>query len=48
MTDDQAIAAEGLQQTIEAAQLRAAANQYRTKLRLHQQLLRDLKTGKKR
>ena len=37
-----------IQEAIEAAQLRAAANQYRTKLRLHQQLLREIKTGKKR
>lgn len=39
---------EGIQEAIEAVQLRAAANQYRTKLRLHQQLLKELKTGKKR
>jgi hypothetical protein len=35
-------AAEGIQAAIEAAQLRAAANQYRLKLRLHQQSLKQL------
>jgi hypothetical protein len=37
---------EGIQQTIEAAQLRAAANQYRLRLRLHQQQLRQIRTGR--
>lgn len=37
-----------LQEAIEAAQLRAAANQYRTKLKLYHQSLKDLRTGKKR
>jgi len=46
MTD--ADSGQDLQELIEAAQLRAAANQYRSKLRRHQQELRDLKTGKKR
>lgn len=39
---------EGIQQAIEAAQLRAAANQYRLKLRLHQQSLRQIKTSPSR
>jgi hypothetical protein len=39
---------EGIQQAIEAAQLRAAANQYRLKLRLHQQQLRQVKNDKRR
>ena len=37
--------AEGIQAAVEAAQLRAAANQYRLKLWQHQQALRQIKTG---
>ena len=36
---------EGIQAAIEAAQLRAAANQYRLKIRQHQQQLRQIKSG---
>ncbi len=43
MTD--ATPSEGIQAAVEAAQLRAAANQYRLKLRQHQQQLRQIKRG---
>jgi hypothetical protein len=46
MTD--ATTGEGIQAAIEAAQLRAAANQYRLKLRQHQQRLRQIKSGDNR
>ena len=49
MTDHTSDTADdGIQEAIEAAQLRAAANKYRLKLRQHQQSLEQVKTGKKR
>jgi hypothetical protein len=39
---------DGIEAAVEAAQIRAAANQYRLKLRQHQQLLKDIRTGDRR
>ena len=46
MTDNDQ--SEGIEATIEAAQLRAAANQFRLKLRQHQQKLREVTTPRRR
>ena len=48
MTTADPTADDDIQAAIEAAQLRAAANQYRLKLRQHQQNLKQIRTGKKR
>ncbi len=45
MTDQPITSSDGIQAAVEAAQLRAAANQYRLKLRQHHQELRQIKTG---